>query len=394
MRILFVGVKWPPETFLARLVGGLAERGHRVTVALPRRPDAAWRAVAGVDFLVTPSWSGSRTSRLAQTVYEAGAATLRSPRAAAQTVAEARQSGRTMTLTEQLYRWLPYAGRTWDVIYFPWNATAVSHLPLMARAPSVISCRGTQINVAPHNPERTELRLGLPESFANAAAVHCVSEAICREATLYGLDPAKSVVIRPAVDPAVFCPAPQRRPPDGTLRVIMTGSVIWRKGYEHALSAIDRLRVCGVPVTLEIIGSGEEEQRLLYTLNDLELTDCVEWRGQLPAPAVVERLQAADVFLLASVSEGISNALLEAMACGLPVVTTDIPGMDEAVTDGMEGFIVPPRDARAMAAALEQLGQDDAARRRMGEAGRARVLSDFRLDDQVTSFEHLFRSVV
>jgi glycosyltransferase involved in cell wall biosynthesis len=147
-------------------------------------------------------------------------------------------------------------------------------------------------------------------------------------------------------------------------------------------------------VTLEIIGSGEEEQRLLYTLNDLELTDCVEWRGQLPAPAVVERLQAADVFLLASVSEGISNALLEAMACGLPVVTTDIPGMDEAVTDGMEGFIVPPRDARAMAAALEQLGQDDAARRRMGEAGRARVLSDFRLDDQVTSFEHLFRSVV
>jgi glycosyltransferase involved in cell wall biosynthesis len=394
MRILFVGVKWPPETFLARLVRGLAERGHQITVALPRPPDAAWRAVDRVDFLLTPGWSGSRTSRLARTAYEAGAATLRSPRAAAQTVAEARGSGRAMTLTEQSYRWLPYAGRTWDVIYFPWNATAVSHLPLMARAPSVISCRGTQINVAPHNPERTELRLGLPESFAKAAAVHCVSEAICREATLYGLDPAKSVVIRPAVDPAIFCPAPQRRPPDGTLRVIMTGSVIWRKGYEHALSAIDRLRARGVPVTLEIIGSGDEEQRLLYTLNDLELTECVQWHGQLPATAVVERLQAADVFLLASVSEGISNALLEAMACGLPVVTTDISGMDEAVTDGVEGLIVPPRDARATAAALEQLAQDAAARRRMGEAGRARVLSDFRLDDQVTEFERLFRSVV
>lgn len=393
LQILFVGVKWPPETFLARLVRGLAERGHRITLAITGQPDAAWRSIANVDFLHTPSWAGSRLSRVAHTGYEVAAAAGRSPQAAARVYRQAQQSDRDTTMTEQLYRWLPFAGRTWDVIYFPWNATAISYMPLMDHTPSIISCRGTQINVAPHNPERASLREGLPLSFAKAAAVHCVSDAIRVEAMQYGLDPAKAMVIRPAVDPEVFRPAPGDRARGDVFRVITTGSVIWRKGHEFALAAIDRLRQRNVPAVLEIIGKGEEEQRLLYTLNDLELLDVVTWHGLLPPAEVVGRLQTADAFLLTSLSEGISNALLEAMACGLPVVTTAIPGMDEVVTDGVEGLVVPPRDIPATANALEQLQADGDGRYRMGQAGRARILRDFRLSDQIAAFEQLFRSV-
>lgn len=393
VHVLFVGVKWPPETFLARLVRGLAERGMRITLAVPNRPDRGWRATPNVEFLYTPGWSGSPVRRMAWTGYELGGAVLRSPQAAARAFNEAAAAERNMTLTEQLYRWLPYAGRRWDVIYFPWNATAISHLPLMDRAPVVISCRGTQINVAPHNPERQALRDGLPTTFAKAAAVHCVSEAICREATLYGLDRAKSVVIRPAVDPEMFRPSVVGRTSGGPLRIIMTGSIIWRKGYEYALAAVHLLRQRGVPVQLDIIGTGDETQRLLYTISDLELEDVVTWHGQLPPAQVVERLQQADVFLLASLSEGISNALLEGMACGLPVVVTDIDGMDEVISDGVEGLVIPVRNAPAMADALEYLCGHGEMRRSMGAAGRARIQRDFRLDDHVAAFERLFREV-
>lgn len=392
LRILFVGVKWPPETFLMRLVRGLAKRGHWITLAVAGRPDATWQPIANVELLHMPSWAGSQLGRVARTGSEAVVAVARSPRATAQVIRQARQSSTDMSPLEKLFRWLPFAGRSWDVIYFPWNATAISYMHLMDYAPTVISCRGTQINVAPHNPERATLREGLPLTFAKAAAVHCVSEAIGREAVQYGLDLAKAVVIRPAVDPDAFCPGP--RPASDTFRLITTGSVIWRKGYEFALAAVDRLRQQGVPVTLEIIGSGDEEQRLLYTLNDLNLLDSVTWRGWLPPAEVVQRLQSADAFLLTSVSEGISNALLEAMACGLPVVATAIDGMDEVVTDGVEGLVVPPRNIPATAAALQRLWADCDERYRLGQAGRARVLRDFHLRDQVDAFERLFRSVV
>jgi glycosyltransferase involved in cell wall biosynthesis len=149
----------------------------------------------------------------------------------------------------------------------------------------------------------------------------------------------------------------------------------------------------GVPAHFDIIGSGVENQRLLYTVQDLGLNDHVSWHGRLAPAQVLARLQAADVCLLSSLSEGISNAVLEGMACGLPVVTTDVGGMREAVTDGVEGFLVPARDPEATAGALADLWRQPARRAAMGAAGRARIERDFRLDDQADAFLNLFRSV-
>ena len=115
----------------------------------------------------------------------------------------------------------------------------------------------------------------------------------------------------------------------------------------------------------EIIGDGPDRQRVLYTIHDLGLQECVRLLGKLAPDEVLHRLQQADAFLLSSLSEGISNAALEAMACGVPVVTTDCGGMREAVTDGEEGFVVPVRDAESMANALMKLAGDAGLRERM-----------------------------
>lgn len=392
LRVLFVGVKWPPETFLTRLMHGLAQRGVHVTLTAPNPPDDRWQPIANVDILVTHSWSGAAATRFARTGGRLVAASARSLPETRRLMNAARGRGSAGRTIENLYRWLPFAGRSWDVIYFPWNATAITYLPLMDKGPSVVSCRGTQVNVSPHNPQRAELREGLGVTFRKAAAVHCVSEAIRDEALKYGLDKAKSVVIRPAIDPEVFRPAPSRVP-NGLFQVISTGDVIWRKGYEYALAAVRRLVDEGVPVRYDIVGNGVENQRLLFTIRDLQLDKHVHWHGQLPPAEVVARLQQADVFLLPSLSEGISNAVLEGMACGLPVVTTRVGGMAEAVTDGAEGFLVPARDGMGLADALLALWHWPRLRERMGAAGRERVTREFRLSDQTDAFVKLFRSV-
>jgi glycosyltransferase involved in cell wall biosynthesis len=85
--------------------------------------------------------------------------------------------------------------------------------------------------------------------------------------------------------------------------------------------------------------------------------------------------------------------ILEAMACELPVVATDCGGVREAVRDGVEGFVLPPRDPDRAAAALERLWREPELRLRMGRAGRARVLSEYTLERHLNDMETLYRDI-
>ncbi|MGE3818361.1 MAG: glycosyltransferase family 4 protein, partial [Isosphaeraceae bacterium] len=112
----------------------------------------------------------------------------------------------------------------------------------------------------------------------------------------------------------------------------------------------------------------------------------VDLLGGLPRSSVLESLRACDLFLLPSVSEGLSNAVLEAMSCGLPVVSTSAGGMAEAVRDGVDGFVVPTRAPESLADRLGRLILDPALRREFAASGRARVLDAFSIDRQAGRF--------
>lgn len=352
----------------------------------PKRSPAydAWR------FRRAPAWEGPIALRLGRLAAMAVGGWFR---AAGQVRTVARSGAAAPLLADRLRTWnrlLPYVGLPFDVAYFPWNSAAIEHLGLFDFGrPVVISCRGSQIHVAPQDPENGRLREGLRETFAKAAVVHCVSEATLREAMRWGLDPARARVIRPAVDPEAFRPPSTPPAQDGILKVVTTGSLVGVKGYEYALLALRRLVDRGVAVRFSIIGEGPERVRATYTIRDLGLEGHVQLLGRRSPEDVRAELQKADAFLLSSLSEGISNAALEAMACGLPVVTTACGGMAEAVSDGVEGFVVPIRDSDAMAHALERLASDVPRRRRMGLAARERVVRDFDLGNQVGQFEAL-----
>lgn len=376
LRVLVVG-GWPATTFLTRLYVGLLERGVTVAVASSARPGSRWLERTGFEWVPTPP-RGRRG-------WLRPALRLRAARAAHRLPASL--AGRPDLQLCALAR--P------DVLYFPWNSAAVDAAGLFeVGVPTVVSCRGRQINVAPWDPARAPLREGLGRTLGAATAVHCVSEAIRVEAVRWGLGQDGGVVIRPAVPVADAPPPSVTRRPDERLRLVSVGSLEWVKGLSDALQAVALLLSRGVDVSYEIIGGGDAEEQLRFDILDLGLEDAVTLSGPLPSHEVPARLAAAHVFLLPSLTEGIANAALEAMAHARPVISTRCGGMAEVIRDGENGLLVPPRDPAALADAVARLAANPDEANRFGRSGWEHVRAHHRIEDQVEAFERLFRDVV
>jgi colanic acid/amylovoran biosynthesis glycosyltransferase len=169
-------------------------------------------------------------------------------------------------------------------------------------------------------------------------------------------------------------------------RLLTTGRLHWKKGLEYALLAVRELVDAGHDVVYEILGGGHEEERLKFAVHDLGLDRNVSFLGRRSSTEVRAALERADVYLLPSLSEGISNAALEAMAMEVPLVTTSAGGMNEAVHDGIEGMVVPSRDPGAMARRIAELLRDGPRRAALGRAARARIESEFSLERQISVY--------
>jgi glycosyltransferase involved in cell wall biosynthesis len=117
----------------------------------------------------------------------------------------------------------------------------------------------------------------------------------------------------------------------------------------------------------------------------------IEFLGYLSA--MQQQLPARDIFVLPSYREGAPRVLLEAAACGLPVVTTDVPGCRDVVVEGVTGLVTPPRDSQALAGAIMKLLQNPELRRQMGRAGRERVEAEFDMRAITGKYLALYREV-
>jgi glycosyltransferase involved in cell wall biosynthesis len=200
----------------------------------------------------------------------------------------------------------------------------------------------------------------------------------------------KVEVIRCGVDPARFKPADRIDGVDqavgGPLRIVAVGTLHEVKGQSHLVEACHLLAERGRSFTCRLIGDGPDRDDLAARIELHGLADRVVLAGRMTSDAVAAELAAADVLVTPSVPtrsgkrEGIPVVLMEAMASGLPVVASRLSGIPELVTDGVDGLLVPPADAVALADALERLADDRALARRLGAAGRATVLRDYDVD--------------
>ena len=150
------------------------------------------------------------------------------------------------------------------------------------------------------------------------------------------------------------------RPPSSPPTVVITARLSPEKGHMVLLDAVAELAASGMEVQVEVIGDGELHDEIVATAKRLDIGHLVDMRGAQPPQAVAEALEGADVFCLPSFAEGLPVSLMEAMARGVPVVTTYISGIPELVVPDETGWVVPAGNPTLLASALrEVLASDD-----------------------------------
>lgn len=207
----------------------------------------------------------------------------------------------------------------------------------------------------------------------------------------------KVEVIHCGIDPEVFTPAD---PPaaTGPIRLICVASFEEVKGHKVLVQACEILQGRGVDFVCDLIGDGPVRQEIAQQIAVSGLAARIKIHGTKPRPEVVAMLRRAHVKILPSVPtaggkrEGIPVVLMEAMAMELPVVSSRLSGIPELVESGTTGFLVPPHDAQGLADAVQKLAQDPALRRRMGRAGREKVVRDFDLRKNAAALGRLFKA--
>lgn len=181
----------------------------------------------------------------------------------------------------------------------------------------------------------------------------------------------------------VEIPPPREREERSPPVVLSVGRLVPKKGYPTLLQAAALLRDRGVQMQLRIAGEGPEWAALQRRVNDLRLEASVRFLGPLNDVELDREYNTASVFALACQRmadgnrDGIPNTVLEAMARRLPIVSTRLPSLAEAVFEEHTGLLVPERDALALADALQRLLENSQLRHAMGDAGRERVLERF-----------------
>lgn len=177
------------------------------------------------------------------------------------------------------------------------------------------------------------------------------------------------------VDTTVFAPG---ETPAAPVTVVLAARMLWDKGVGEFVAAARQLLEEGITARFVLVGEPDPANPASVKEADLcawNEQGIVEWWGRCDdMPAI---LKLAHIACLPSYREGLPKSMLEAAACGLPIVTTDTPGCREVVRDWDNGFLVPVRDSGALAKALRTLINDAELRRIMGERSRARALEEF-----------------
>ncbi len=219
-------------------------------------------------------------------------------------------------------------------------------------------------------------RWRLDEKLKRARFVACISY-FCRSQALLHLPPqdwSKIHIVHCGVDPQLFQPVRHDRPGQ---RLLYTGRLAAAKGLPVLLESLALLKQSQPNVELLIVGDGGDRPSLETQVQRLGLTAQVKFLGYQSQAQVRDWMQITDVFVLPSFAEGVPVSLMEAMAAGVPVVTTRIAGISELVEEGQSGFLVPPGHIEALTQALDKLLGDAPLRQALGETGRRKVEAEF-----------------
>lgn len=245
---------------------------------------------------------------------------------------------------------------------------------------------GTSFSFTGHAADLFRERAALKSKIQAADFIVCISEFHRQFYLSEGADPDKLIIGYCGIDTRHFSPVRTPRAPGAPLRILSSGRLVDKKGFNVLIDALALLRDRGLAFEAVIAGSGPLENALRAQIRAHNLGALVTLTGEaLKQEDIPAFMASGDVYTLACQRapdgdiDGLPQMLMEAMACGLPAVSTDLVGIPDLIKDEETGLLIPPENASSLADALHRFDTDPTLADRLAEAGRAYVLERFDL---------------
>lgn len=394
MSVLFVLKGYPrlSETFIAQEIRALEQRGLKIDIASLRHPTDAHthpvhREIAA-QVLYLPEYLSDEPERVrrardaAQTLpgYSAAYRQYRADLRRDPSRNRIRRFGQACVLAHEL----PEGTTRLHAHFLHTPASVARYAAIMTGLPWSCSAHAKDIWTTPE----WDIREKLAELDWLVTCTATGAEFLARLAPRRD----KVTLVYHGLDFSRFpAPPPHGSAPDGRdapVTILSVGRAVAKKGYDDLLDALARLPA-GIDWRFRHIGGGPLLDSLHARAQDLGIARRIDWCGAQPQEAVLQALRQADLFVLASKTaddgdrDGLPNVLMEAQSQAVAVISTSVSGIPELILDGETGLLVPPGDLAAFAAALERLIGDPGLRLRLGNAGNARVRSQFSMESGI-----------
>jgi len=288
----------------------------------------------------------------------------------------------------------------YDIVHCQMGTVGLRFLPLhrlrLLGGKLIVQFRGEDVTeFVKQNGDKAYSKL-----FREADYFLPVCDYLRKRAVALGCPEDKISVLRSGVDCKRFAFLERRRPAVGPTRIVFVGRLVEKKGVEYAIRAVSILKKRGYKVKLLIVGDGVLKNKLQKLCKALNIEKSIAFLGAKNHDEIVEVLNNAHLFVAPSVTsrtgnqEGIPNVLKEAMAMGLPVVSTYHGGIPELVEDDVSGFLVAERDAEALAERLGYLIDHPDRWPKMGRAGRQFVERNYDKEKLNRQLVEIYRRLV
>lgn len=280
-----------------------------------------------------------------------------------------------------------------DVVHFQW----LSYVPEFAwlryyfKAPFMGSARGSQVTVYPHT--RVGYKTIMQDAMRQADFIHCVSSSMRQACLALGAAPDKLVVNYNGIDLEHYKARIKHPREPNEFVLISVGNMMWRKGYGYQLQLMKKLVAMGKSVRLIWLGEGPDKEGLMYTCHVLGLDSKVQFVGKVNSSEISNWLSQADAYLSTSAAEGLSNSMVEAAACSLPILAFTCEGTEEVIREGENGFIVPFGDIECLVDKIIYLMENPSARIDMGILSRKVAEEQFNEKYHVAEMKRIYSTM-
>lgn len=297
-----------------------------------------------------------------------------------------------------------------DLIHAQWllpNGFVAAIIAKIFKVPLVITLHGSDMFVSKLNPifkqiakwtlkQAAVVTSVTPTFLVDLADFGVPEERLCL--TLYGVD--SDLFIAPSYQQLTEL-REKLEISENQPVIFALGRIVLKKGFDTLIRALPLIKESGFPsVTLVIGGNGTDLGRLKDLVNELGISESVRFLGTVARSAVPTYFHLCDIFAFPAIFDpkgnvdGCPNVILEAMACGKPVVASAISGIPAVVKDGETGVLTIEKDVQHLADALAELLEDTSKRNQFGDAGRQRILNKFTWDKVINQFKDIYQHSV